>query len=54
MTDPTSDEEDHADYTDDHQDECKAERSRAKAGRDDDISEIAPDVDDLPDHEPPD
>ncbi|WP_174397510.1 hypothetical protein [Mycolicibacterium sphagni] len=54
MTDPTSDEEDHADYTDDHQEDSKADRSRAKAAGEDDISTIAPDVADLPDHEPPD
>lgn len=52
MTERTSDEEDMADYTDDHQDETKDGRPRpdAKGGP---IREIAPDVD-TPDQEPPD
>jgi hypothetical protein len=54
MTERTSDEEDHADYTDDHQEERRSDRSGAKPAAGDDIREIAPDVADPPDHEPPD
>ncbi len=54
MTERTSDEEDHADYTDDHQEERRIERPGAKSAAGDDVREIAPDVADSPDHEPPD
>ena len=54
MTEPTSDEDDHADYTDDHREERRVDRPDAKPGGGDDIREIAPDVADTPDHEPPD
>jgi hypothetical protein len=53
MTDPTSDEDDHADYTDDHQEERRIDRPGAQP-RGGDIREITPDVADSPDHEPPD
>jgi hypothetical protein len=52
MSDRTSDEDDHADYTDDHQDEGKRVRPQDVEGRE--HSELAPDVADAPDHEPPD
>lgn len=53
MTKRTSDEEDHADYTDDHREERRIDRPGpvdmgGKATR-----EVAPDVAE-PDHEPPD
>ncbi|WP_161976312.1 hypothetical protein [Mycolicibacterium sp. CH28] len=54
MTEPTSDEEDHADYTDDHQDMRRAERQRSAAEGSDDIHDIAPDVAAVPNLEPPD
>jgi len=54
MTDPTSDEEDHADYTDDHQEQRTIDRPRVRPHAGDDIRQIAPDVADPPDHEPPD
>jgi hypothetical protein len=54
MTDRTSDEDDHADYTDDHQEERRIDRPGAKPTSDDDVREYAPDVADTPDHEPPD
>ncbi|BBY64397.1 hypothetical protein [Mycolicibacterium helvum] len=54
MTDWTSDEDDHADYTDDHQEERRIDRPAAKLTGNDDMREIAPDVADTPDQEPPD
>ena len=54
MTEPTSDEEDHADYTDDHQDEQQVERHRSAAQGADEIRDIAPDVAAVPNLEPPD
>jgi hypothetical protein len=57
MTDRTSDEEDHADYTDDHQDEPRGGRpGPADEGREGGMAtrEVAPDVADSPDQEPPD
>lgn len=57
MTDRTSDEEDHADYTDDHQDEPRGGRpGPADKGREGGMAtrEVAPDVADTPDQEPPD
>lgn len=57
MTDRTSDEEDHADYTDDHQDEPRGGRpGPADKGREGGMAtrEVAPDVADSPDQEPPD
>ncbi len=54
MTEPTSDEEDHADYTDDHQEERRVDRHRSAAEGSDEIRDIAPDVADVPDLEPPD
>jgi len=57
MTDRTSDEEDHADYTDDHQGEPRGGRpGPADKGREGGMAtrEVAPDVADHPDQEPPD
>lgn len=54
MTERTSEADDHADYTDDHQEERRADRVESKAAGHDDMSEIAPDVADGPDFEPPD
>jgi hypothetical protein len=54
MTERTSDEDDHADYTDDHQEERRVDRPGSGSERDDDMHEIAPDVAESPDHEPPD
>lgn len=54
MTERTSDEDDHADYTDDHQEERRADRPESNTGGHDDMSEIAPDVAEVPDFEPPD
>jgi hypothetical protein len=51
MTERTSDEEDMADYTDDHQDETKD--GRPTPGDGGTTHEIAPDVD-TPGQEPPD
>lgn len=48
MTDRTSDEDDHADYTDDHQED----RATAAPQRSD--SDPTPDVAEVPDFEPPD
>jgi hypothetical protein len=54
MTDPTSDADDHADYTDDHREQRRVDQPGATPSAHDDIREIAPDVADIPDHEPPD
>jgi hypothetical protein len=57
MTDRTSDEEDHADYTDDHQGEHRGGRpGPADKGREGGMAtrEVTPDVADAPDQEPPD
>jgi hypothetical protein len=54
MTEPTSDEDDHADYTDNHQEERRIDRPGSVPGNSDDLHEIAPDVAASPDHEPPD
>ncbi|GAY13766.1 hypothetical protein [Mycobacterium sp. shizuoka-1] len=56
MTERTSDEEDHADYTDDHREERRIDRpGPADAGGKGGMAtrEVAPDVAE-PDHEPPD
>lgn len=47
MTEPTSDSEDFADYAGDRED-------KPDIPADDEIAEATPDVDDPPDHEPPD
>ncbi len=52
MTDRTSDEDDHADYTDSHQDDAKRVTADDVEGRD--REDLAPDVADAPDTEPPD
>lgn len=48
MTDRTSDEDDHADYTDDHQEERRTDLPDRRDG------DRTPDVDDGPDFETPD
>jgi hypothetical protein len=52
MSDRTSDEDDHADYTDDHQGDRKRVGPEDVEGRDG--ADLAPDVADAPDFEPPD
>jgi hypothetical protein len=52
MSDGTSDEDDHADYTDDHQGDHKRVGPADVEGRDGE--DLAPDVADAPDFEPPD
>jgi len=52
MTDRTSDEDDHADYTDDHQGDTKRVGPKDVEGRDGE--DLTPDVADAPDFEPPD
>ncbi len=52
MSDRTSDEDDHADYTDDHQGDRKRIGPGDVEGRDGE--DLAPDVADAPDFEPPD
>jgi hypothetical protein len=52
MTDRTSDEDDHADYTDNHQDDSRRVRPADLEGRADE--DPAPDVADAPVFEPPD
>ncbi|MCX2933133.1 hypothetical protein ORI20_22950 [Mycobacterium sp. CVI_P3] len=54
MTDPTSDEDDHADYTDAHKELRRADRLGSGPERGEDIRDLAPDVADLPGDEPPD
>ena len=52
MSDRTSDEDDHADYTDDHQGDTKRVAPEEVEGRN--SRDLAPDVADAPDFEPPD
>ena len=52
MTEPTTDEDDHADYTDSGQDDSKRVLPADVEGRD--TEDLAPDVADAPDTEPPD
>lgn len=53
MTEPTSDEDDMADYTDDHQDAPKSGAADKVRDGGQSIGELAPDVQN-PDQEPPD
>lgn len=54
MTERTSDEDDMADYTDDHQDVSKSGAADKVRGGERSVDDLTPDVQTKPDQEPPD